>query len=173
MSGLVAYIVASYLFFKNHAQQIPSFKKFSLIKIKNIMPLGIGFFIIQIAVVVVFTTDNIIITQVLGPEFVTPYNLVFQMFSVISLGAGVLMGPLWSAYTDAFAKGDLAWIKKVIIRLNLIAIPILFIIILLILSADNILKIWVGNSIKFDKLLKLILKFNSKTSLNGSTRLNV
>jgi hypothetical protein len=49
---------------------------------KEIMGLGIRFFVIQIAGILLFSTGNIIISQLLGPEKVVPYNLSYQYFGI-------------------------------------------------------------------------------------------
>ena len=74
---------------------------------KSITSLGFQFFIIQIAVIVIFTTDKILITQLFGPEYVASYDVVFKLFSIITIAHGILMAPLWSAYSDAYHRNDI------------------------------------------------------------------
>ena len=63
---------------------------------------------------VIFTTDKILITQLFGPQHVASYDVVFKLFSVITIVHGILMAPLWSAYSDAYHRNDMEWIKKTI-----------------------------------------------------------
>jgi len=136
---------------------LPSTKFFRLDKIREISQLGVKFFIIQMAVLIIFATDNIIITQVLGPAEVTPYNVVFKLFSVIMVGQGILMAPLWSAYTEAFQKGDYKWIKDTLRKLNMLMIPVIVGVILLIIFARDIIHIWVGPDIRFPTMLVILM----------------
>jgi O-antigen/teichoic acid export membrane protein len=140
-------LLLSYLF-KKHSEIMPSVKYIDLSKIKDITSLGVKFFIIQMAALVIFATDNMIITQVLGPEHVTPYAVVFKLFSIITIGHTILVTPLWSAYTDAYAKGDFKWIRSVLKKLNLLMIPIIIVTLLLVLFARYIISIWVGPEIE-------------------------
>ena len=48
------------------------------------MNIGLDFFIIQIASIILFSTDNFIITQLFGPEQVTPYNIALKYFTIIT-----------------------------------------------------------------------------------------
>ncbi|OQX54102.1 MAG: polysaccharide biosynthesis protein, partial [Candidatus Cloacimonas sp. 4484_209] len=124
---------------------------------REISSLGIKFFIIQMAVLVIFATDNMIITQVLGPAEVTPYNVVFKLFSIIAIGHGIIVGPLWSAYTDAYAKTDIRWIRDTLRKTIMILIPIIISVLFLILFARDIINIWVGTNINFPDSLVIFM----------------
>jgi O-antigen/teichoic acid export membrane protein len=76
------------------------------------MSLGVQFFIINISVLIMLNTDNIVITQLLGPEKVTVFNVTYKLFTMISMVYIIIVTPLWSAYTDAYTKGDFEWIKS-------------------------------------------------------------
>lgn len=157
LSMVLSNLVLIYYFFKKHREVIPSIKHIDLSRIREIGTLGVKFFIIQIAVLVIFATDNMIITQILGPAEVTPYNVVFKLFSVITIGHGIIVAPLWSAYTEAYAKGDFKWIRDVLKKLNMLMIPIIISVLILIVFARDIINIWVGSEIKFDYLLVVFM----------------
>jgi O-antigen/teichoic acid export membrane protein len=74
---------------------------------------GGGLFLaLQIAVVVGFSSDNLVGAHVLGPAAVTTYAVPSQLaFAVIGLLALLAM-PLWPAYADAAARDDWAWIRR-------------------------------------------------------------
>lgn len=157
LSMVLSNLLLIYYFFKKHRAIIPSTKYIDLGKIRDIAMLGIKFFIIQIAVLIIFATDNMIITQVLGPAEVTPYNVVFKLFSIITIGHGILVAPLWSAYTEAYAKGDINWIRSTLRKLNMLMIPIIIAVLILIIFARDIIDIWVGPNIKFPYLLVVFM----------------
>ena len=71
----------------------------------------------QIAAVVVFTTDNLIITQLFGPAQVAPYSIALKYFNIAQMGFSIIITPFWSAFTEAYTKNDYAWIKNNIKRL--------------------------------------------------------
>lgn len=99
-------------FFKKNRNIISQFKYFKLDKLKNISSLGIKFFVIQIVCIAMFSSSNILITQCLGPEYVRSYDIVFKLFSFITMAHGLICAPLWNAYTDAYIKKDFVWIKS-------------------------------------------------------------
>lgn len=142
---------------KKHNEILPSLKFFRLDKIREITHLGGKFFLINIASIIMFTTDSIIITQVLGPAEVTPYNVVYKLFSVLIIAQGVIVNPLWSAYTDAFIKGDYKWIKDVLKKLNLLMAPMIAVVVLLIVFARDIINIWVGENIVYPNMLVVLM----------------
>lgn len=157
LAMVFANILLTIYFFKQHKDVIPSRKYIDFSKVKEIGSLGIKFFIIQIAVLVIFSTDNIIIAQVLGPKEVTPYSIVFKLFSVITMVFGIIMTPLWSAYTDAYAKGDIEWIKNILKKLNLLMIPAIFVTVILIIFAKDIIYIWIGPQVEVSNMLVMLM----------------
>lgn len=157
LSVVLSKLLLTYYFLRKHGEAIPSLGHVDLRRMKEIASLGIKFFVIQIAVLIIFATDNIIITQVLGPEYVTPYVVVFKLFSVIMMGHTVLLTPLWSAYTEAYTKGDIKWIKSTLKKLNLLMIPIILAVSVLVLFARDIIDIWIGPEIEFPFLLVVLM----------------
>ena len=157
MSMILSNIVLVFYFLKKHKEVIPALKWVDLSRIREIATLGIKFFIIQIAALVIFATDNMIITQVLGPAEVTPYNIVFKLFSVITIGHGIVIAPLWSAYTEAYAKGDIKWIRNALRKLNMLMIPIMVCVLILIVFARGIINIWIGSHVDFHESLVVFM----------------
>lgn len=112
------------------------------------MTLGIKFFVIQMAAVILYQTSNLIIAHLFGPEQVTPYNIAYKYFSVITMAFSIIMLPLWSAYTEAWIKKDIAWIKNSINKLVLIWILIAITVTVMLISSNFIYRMWVGKEIK-------------------------
>jgi O-antigen/teichoic acid export membrane protein len=63
------------------------------------------------------------------------------------------MAPLWPAYSDAYHRGDLIWIKKTLI--NQLKIYILFVMATIALGfmAKPIIRLWIGKDIFIDNML--------------------
>ena len=147
ISLLSSSLILSFWFYKNNTEFIPRIRAFGLNYTKSITSLGLKFFIIQIAVIVIFTTDKILITQLFGPEYVASYDVVFKLFSVITIAHGVLMAPLWSAYSDAYHRSDMEWIKKTIKNQLKIYLLIIVATILLVFLSKPIINIWIGKNL--------------------------
>lgn len=154
LTPILVFIIASLVLFAKRFYHVrPSFRFFRRDKVKSLFNLGIQFFIIQIAVLVIFQTDALIITHTLSPEDVTSYNIVFRYFGVVTMLAGIIMTPLWSAFTEAAAKNDFIWIKKTInVQLRLFILVLLSVLILFIF-ARPIISIWMQNELNFSNKL--------------------
>jgi O-antigen/teichoic acid export membrane protein len=111
---LVLIVVNIYLFktkFKNFA---PSIHHFDFKALGDVLTLGVKFFIIQISVLIFFQTSNLLICRYFTPALVTPYNIAFRYFGIITMVFSIITAPYWTAYTDAYVKQDFVWMKKTI-----------------------------------------------------------
>lgn len=124
--------------------------------LKELMSLGIQFFIIQMVCLVLFMTSNIIITQMFGPESVTPYNIAFKYFSLINTGFTIVITPIWSAVTDAYTNGDLFWIRKTMRRLLYIWLVGVGLTVIMVLASNYVYTLWVGDEIHIPFLLSVL-----------------
>ncbi|MBI2710038.1 MAG: lipopolysaccharide biosynthesis protein [Actinobacteria bacterium] len=73
---------------------------------------GTMFFLLASAVAVGYESDSLVISNRLGADAVSLYAVPFRMFMVAPLLVGLVAGPLWPAYGEAAARGDLAWIRR-------------------------------------------------------------
>jgi O-antigen/teichoic acid export membrane protein len=145
----VLVLVASSLWYYTHDYRdyAPSIKYIKFHYARDLMTLGIKFFIIQIASVIIYQTSNIIIAQLFGPALVTPYNIAYKYFSVIPMGFGIIMVPFWSAFTEAWIKQDTKWIKNTVKNLVLIWSVISFGAIIMLIFSNFIYRVWVGKEV--------------------------
>lgn len=158
LAPLTMLLLASVYFFKTrYRQYAPDIKHIQLSSIKGIINLGIKFFVIQIAALVIFETDNIIITQLYGPEAVTIFFIPFKYFSIVTLSFVIIATPLWSAFTEAWAKKDRAWIQLTIKRLNYIWLVFLFGTTIMIINADFVYKIWIGKNTNVPFMVTMVM----------------
>lgn len=149
-SLLISNIILSVWFFNKNHNLVPSIKYFEFSKLKSIISLGATFFILQLTILVILSTDKFIITQLLGPAEVSRYDILFKYFSVIGVLHSIINAPLWSIYTEAHQKNDYLWISNTIKKMVKIFILYIFLSIILILLGDFIINIWINNdSISF------------------------
>jgi O-antigen/teichoic acid export membrane protein len=114
---------------------------------KDLMGLGLLFFIPQICSLIVFSTSNVIITQLFTPAEVTIYNIAFKYFSTVTLLFQILITPFWSAFTESFVKGDIVWIKNVIHKLILFWVLFCAGTLLMVMLSNRAYALWVGNQV--------------------------
>ncbi len=125
----------------------PSFRLWKKDYLKDIFGLGVKFFIIQVSGIILFSTDNIIITQLFGPKEVVPYNIAFKYFSIVNMILSLTLTPFWSAVTEAYTNRDFEWIKKSMKNVLRITFLSNFIIVILIILSHFFYKLWIGNKV--------------------------
>ncbi len=139
-------ILLSVLFYRKNLKLVPTIKNFKKTKVQSILSLGMKFFFLQLTILVILTTDTVIITQLLGPQYVTTYDILFKYFGVMFTIHTIVNTPLWSMYTEAHIKNDYIWISKTLINmLKLIVIFILLATIMYLLK-DIVFKLWIGDT---------------------------
>lgn len=80
--------------------------------IQRLGSLGGMFFVIQIAGLVFFQTDNLIIAHYLGAASVTPYSVTWRLFTYTTLFQILANPSFWPAYAEAFSRGDGNWVRR-------------------------------------------------------------
>jgi O-antigen/teichoic acid export membrane protein len=120
----------------------------------RILRLGASFFVLQAVMAAAFFSDNLVAARLLGAAAVAQYAVPQKLFEVVGLVAGMFLGPLWPAYSEAIARGDLGWVKRTL-RRSLAAAAVLTggVALALVLSGGAILRLWAGPSITPTPLL--------------------
>lgn len=145
---VIVLILSSFLLFHTKYVQIkPTWRSIKTKYALTLSSLGVRFFVIQITYVIVFMSSNIIITQLYGPERVTPFNVVQKYFSIPSMFFAIVLTPYWSAFTEAFHTGDLEWINKSIERLKKFFFLTVILVLLMVLMAPLAYHAWVGTKV--------------------------
>lgn len=99
-----------YLFKTKLKTYNPKFKFIRVQFINDLFSLGGVFFLLQVGSIVLFQTDNVLISYLFGVSEVVPFNLTFKLFSVLIVLTSLLMTPLWTAFTEAYVQQDFVWI---------------------------------------------------------------
>lgn len=115
--------------------------------------LGLKFFVIQICALVLFTTDNLLISHFFGAANVTPYNTVNKAFQAIYGIHAAFITPVWAAVTKAKAEGNYKWIKSFTIKTSKIVVPFCFVAIVLALLFRPVSYLWLGQELDYTTLL--------------------
>jgi O-antigen/teichoic acid export membrane protein len=115
--------------------------------IKDILGLGLKFFIIMVSLLFIFQFINIIISRVEGPDAVTRYNVAYKYMNVLAMSMMIVLTPFWSAFTDAFTKKDYRWMeltRRKLEKMWLLSVPIA---VVMLFAADTVYRLWVGRQI--------------------------
>jgi len=122
----------------------PSFKSVHLKSVTSILSLGIKFFVLQIITIVLYQSNNIIITQTIGPEAVVTYNIAHKYMGMITMVFLIIISPVWSAATDAYVTSDFDWMKRTIQYLRKVFFCVFCIGLIMFLASKPVYSIWLG-----------------------------
>ncbi len=146
-TGLVPVGASIILFSSKYRHLRPSMRYVQFSHAKELMNLGVKFFILQISALIIFSSSNIIIIQLFSPAEVIPYNIAFKYFNIVSMVFYLVLLPFWSAYTEAFTRGDIPWIQRTLGVLRRLWFLSVVIVILMSFFANTFYRIWVGREI--------------------------
>ena len=169
-------------FSKPYKNYKPIFSLWKLEYLKDIFGVGFSFFIIQIAALILFSTDNFIISKLFSPADVVPYNISYKYFSIIIMVYSIIVTPYWSSFTEAYVRKDYDWIKSSVKNIMKIWMFIPIILIFMVLFANLFYLFWVGDKVVVPLLLNismalyvLIITFNMVfvSFINGLGKIRV
>jgi O-antigen/teichoic acid export membrane protein len=126
---------------------IPRTSFIDLSAITELLNSGSPFFLIQLAAVVVFSSDNLIVSHYVGASAVTPYSVTWRVVGLVAVLQSLIFPALWPAYSEAYAKHDVAWIRgtfaltmKGTVALNTVSVAILL------LFGRKLIGMWAGSA---------------------------
>lgn len=95
----------------------PSWRHFHAPTARALLRTGLSFLAISILMAIGFSADNLITAQILGAEAVAqlaiPANLAGPLMAVPMM----VFLPMWSAYGEAIARGEISWVQRNVARL--------------------------------------------------------
>jgi O-antigen/teichoic acid export membrane protein len=95
---------------------LPSPKLVSGAVVRALMKMGFWFLTLQAAAAIAFSTDAIVAARELGAAAVSRYAVAARLFSYLTMLIAVVLTPLWPAFGEAKARGDVDWIRATLRR---------------------------------------------------------
>ena len=80
--------------------------------IRNLLGDGSGFLIIQIAWLISFNADNLVISHYMGAADVVPYSVTWKLVGYAAVLQASIFPSLWPAYAEAYERGDYQWVRR-------------------------------------------------------------
>jgi O-antigen/teichoic acid export membrane protein len=153
-SPIIMYVLATVILFLSRYRFLtPKLSLFEKGLFRKLNSTGYKFFVIQFCTLVFIQGNSLIIAQLHHNEDVIDYNASFRIFNTAVLAFTLMLAPVWSSYTKAFAKNDMAWIQKIHKRLlSLWAIAVIGISIFLV-AAPWFFEQWVGRLIQIPMII--------------------
>lgn len=169
---LVLVICTVVFFIFRFRQFIPSTSQVSFRVCRDLATVGSRFLAIQIAGIIIFSTDSLIITQLFGPDEVANYHLAFKYFGLITIGFAIISNPMWSAYTAAFTLGDYSWIRETTGKLQTIWLLFSGATFALFLVSNKVYDFWIGTEVEISGMLSASMAFYVTVYTWGSIFVN-
>ena len=138
-------LIASIIVFTGKLRYaIPRIKFATKEHTKKVLSLGGIFFIIQIAYMIIMSTNEFLITKTSGNAYVVEYQAYYKLFSLGSTVFALALTPIWSAITKAKSENNYVWIKAVYKRFMLLAAVFSIGEFLIIPLMRPLINIWLG-----------------------------
>ena len=127
-----------------------SFRLFEKGLAKELLSLGILFFVLSILTTIGLSMDTFIVARTCSLEDAASYSIVYRLTAIGSGIVGVLSAPLWGANGEAIARGDLGWVRSNTRRMSLMmGVAAILVSVLMIVFAKPIFRIWMGTGFMF------------------------
>ncbi len=148
---------ANFRFHKRYHRFAPAWHCIRRRLVRNILNIGLQFFLIMVSMLLIFQLINVMLTRELGPLAAAQYNIAFKYFSILNMGFAIILQPLWPAFTDAFTKKDYAWMDNIRRKLEclwLLCIPAVG---GMLLCSEWVYGIWIDDSVKVPASLSVAM----------------
>jgi O-antigen/teichoic acid export membrane protein len=133
---------------------------------RELLKSGSSFFLIQVAAVVVFSSDNVVVSHYLGAAEVTPYSVTWRLVGLAAVLQSLIFPALWPAYAEAYAKGDYGWIRRTfsLTMRGTVALNVCGVVVLVVFGR-TLIRLWAGPSAV--PALSLLLAMGVWALING------
>jgi len=150
-SNMAVLFIASVILFNSSYKHIkPGFKHVDLSLWKDLVSVGVKFFFIQIAGIVLYQTSSFVLIRLTNPEAVTDYTITQRYFSMVTMAFTMMVQPLWTAYGDAYHREDYSWIRNTFKRLQKLWVLMVVLLLLSLALQEWVFSFWVKGRVKFD-----------------------
>ena len=156
----------------------PSIHSFSLKYGLKVGGLGGQFFVIQLCLLVISSTNEFLISNLCGAAYVVEYQTYYKVFYMVVTMFSLLTQPMWSAFSQANAVGDFKWMRKIysgflvlalLGTLATVGISAMFQFIVDIWLGDNSIVVFYKYSLGFVILVGMQLFINASTCVANGT----
>lgn len=133
------------LFTRRHPELRPRLQLATGRAAVSLIRVGMLFFVLQLAVAVAYQSDVVVAAQIIGPSAAAEYSVALRLFFLTPTLLSMVFLPLWPAYAEAIARGDLAWVRRTLTRTTTLGVAATMASsAFLIVAGREVLRIWVG-----------------------------
>lgn len=176
--SLPLFIAGLLLFLTTFKQFVPSASDIDGSYFKVVGSSGFQFFVIQLALLVVSSTNEMFIGKIYGSGDVVPYSVAFRIFNFIITFFSVMAQPIWSDMASSYASGSRQRLLTVHRKYLVLALAASTGAISLGLVVNPVLRIWLSDQapvltgIEITSLVLLVsatVLTNAETCLGNAT----
>lgn len=157
LSTLIVHGLACYYILTKQKDIVPVRIEFDKNAFQGTISIGLRFFVAQIAAVVLFTTDNLLVSTFFGATNVTPFTLTDKVFNSGYLCFAAITIPYWSRTTSDLAKKNYNSIHHNFVKLHLLALVFTFGCVLVAIFFEPLTQFWLGNNVGFSTNLVITM----------------
>lgn len=153
---LLVNLTYTFRFFKMESLNLSTKLKTGKEYIKDILKLGFKYMIIQVGILIIFSSDNYIISNAFSPTEVTPYEIVNKLFQFPLMILFAAISPLWSMFAKNYIEKNKESLLNSFKKFNIYFIGISGIVIIGVLISPYIISLWIKEPIVIPKYLILL-----------------
>lgn len=141
----IPYIIATVLlFFTSLKKCRPDVKYWNKRVATQISTLGGKFFFIQVMLMIINSTNELIITNIYGPQYVVEYQIYYKIFYLVVTMLSLITNPIWSNVSVAYSMKNFDWIRKIRLQLKKVSYIASIGLVLLVFMFPKLSEIWLG-----------------------------
>lgn len=146
----------------------PSRPDFTPARVRPILTSGFQFLFLGLTFCLAQMSDSIVIANTVGAEGVASFAVHQKLASPIAFIGGMALTPLWAAYGEALARGDVAWIKRAFRRsLAVLASAGVGLSLVLMVGLEPLMQFWLHGRLSADPTMAAALLFWVSVELIG------
>jgi O-antigen/teichoic acid export membrane protein len=143
----------------------PNFRYIQFRHSRDLFGLGLQFFIIQLAYIIMYSTANILLIRWFDASTVTVYNIAYKYFTIALLINGIITATYWSAFTDAYVRKEYDWIRNTIRRMEKVTYLLMAMVALSTLVAGKLIGLWLHNAVQVPLSMQITMCIYTLISL--------
>jgi O-antigen/teichoic acid export membrane protein len=139
-------LVSLYVFRTSLRKSSPKFNFIDKNISKDLVKLGGKFFYIQITLLLINSTNEVLIAWFYGPSYVVEYSMYYRLFYLSVTFFSLLSNPIWSEVSVLVANQNYAKISMINKKIIYIVFFTFFLNLILLILSQNIFNLWLGKN---------------------------
>ena len=155
--ALVVNLVYTYLFFKKQKIDLKTVAKTPKSFTISFLKLGVKYMIIELGILMIFSSDNYIISNAFSTNKVAVYEVVNKLFQFPFLILFAVLSPLWSMFAANYVQRNKTLLLQSFKQFNLLFVLVILAVAALSFLIPYIIPIWINQTIHYPNYLILFL----------------